>query len=115
MNVESSQILSGECGIYASIFLIMFAINKPDSMEGYAKLYNSFSFLGDKMMGMYRDLLFWRETNTSARTLGLSNSAIKYWKCLLNDQAIIINNLANEALLEIKGLNNGTEINTTHD
>jgi len=104
MNVESSQILSGECGIYASLFIILYLIFKPSNAKEYSKLYNSFSFLGDKMMGLYRELLFWREPSLIAEVKSIPQHIVEKWYSIIQEQSSIINQINKELIEEQSAL-----------
>ena len=104
MNVESSQILSGECGIYASLFIILYILFKPSCSADYCKIYNSFGFLGDKMMGLYKDLLFWREDKMCAETKSVKAEILNKWSLILSEQSNILATMTNTTLEELSGL-----------
>lgn len=59
VNVEASQKLNGECGMFSAMFLLLYCTDTIESNPEIESLYNSYRFMGDKIMTMYRNLLFW--------------------------------------------------------
>lgn len=105
MNVESCQILSGECGMFASLFLIFFCIGNISNITDIKAMYNSFSFLGDKTVGMFKELLFWRERTQSPNTVCISPDRLKIWKRTIDEQFEINNLLTANILLDQVAIN----------
>lgn len=95
LNVESCQIVSGECGMFASMFLILYCIQEELNIKA---LYNSFAFLGDKTMGMYKDLLFWRKQTQSNATQSINLT--DDWKNVIEEQLNINCKLTTDVMLE---------------
>lgn len=103
LNVEACQMLSGECGMFASMFLIFYSLQDIETFSQIKALYNSFSFLGDKSMGLYKELLFWRESKQCIRTTKVSDSIILKWKSLIDESLKLINEANSDiALVNIK-------------
>ncbi len=100
MNIESCQILSGECGMFASLFLIFYCLKNIKTTTDLKAIYNSFAFLGDKTVGMYKELLFWREYNQSIKTVSVSSDRLKLWNKVLEDQLDLTAKLASSVILE---------------
>lgn len=103
MNVESCQMVSGECGMFAAMFLIFFCIEEIASIDSVKALYNSFAFLGDKTVGMYKDLLFWRSPNQDVRTRYVNIT--EEWKKIISEQTHLNSQLSATVLLDEVALN----------
>lgn len=105
LNVERSQLISGECGIYSTIFMLLFILNDIDTVQNIKALYNSFAFIGDKIAGLYRELLFWREKEITIYTKMISYSRVKDWKLMMKNIADILNKLESKLIREMESLN----------
>lgn len=101
MNEEACQILSGECGMFASMFLIFYCIGRISDIKDIKALYNSFSFLGDKSMGMYKDLLFWRDNTLNPDVTTVTPDRIELWKESLTEQHSLASQLTANIVVEL--------------
>jgi hypothetical protein len=104
MNVESSQMVSGECGIFAAMFLILFCTNEVNNHLHLKALYNSFSFLGDKSMGMYKDLLFWRRGSQHIETVSISQNILREWSEVLECQSLLLEKAQDKMVNELMSM-----------
>lgn len=75
LNLEQSQRLDGECGIF-SLFFSQLIINNINNENIVPLVYNVFKFMGDKRMREFRDVLY---TNKDTfKTEKLSHNIEKY-------------------------------------
>lgn len=104
VNQEGSQLVDGECGMFASMFLILFCINGINSRDDVKKIYTSFAFIGDKTVGMFRDMFFWRKSKQSIETQMLPTDTIKEWEKLLMEEIEISSKLSESIVRDYRSI-----------
>ncbi|ANS71137.1 virion core cysteine protease [Pteropox virus] len=78
INYEVNQLLESECGMFSSLFMILCAINPPDSFRSLRQTYTFFRFLADKKMTMLKSILFNVQEQTIETTKTKSEGIKEY-------------------------------------